>query len=188
MQQQSRSEVCEQAYCEHHSTIYRTCVSILHDAELAEDVVQEAYIRLSEHFREVSRNVRGWLRVCAKRLALNTLQSERARSRREARWARDEDRRLQRHADARELQEVVREAVDELPLEDRELVLSYYVQGRSQQSIGYDLGVSHVIIGRRLRRARERLARILQRQGVGLGPGLVLSLIDGHKLIDRPLD
>ncbi len=61
--------------------------------------------------------------------------------------------------------EAVREALDTLPADAREVVYLRYYEGMTYENISAILGLSEQAINGRLRRAKKKIADYLQRQG-----------------------
>ncbi|PLT29601.1 RNA polymerase sigma factor [Peribacillus deserti] len=61
-----------QLFMDHKKSVFAMALSILRDYELAEDVLQEVYIKLFKHMRhhDIS-NVKGWLMSVARNTALD---------------------------------------------------------------------------------------------------------------------
>src|SRR3982750_206371 len=66
----------DEAFTLHHRTVFRTARSVVQDAGLAEDVVQEVFIRLYKHMDSISdlEMLRPWLIRVALNVARNTLR------------------------------------------------------------------------------------------------------------------
>lgn len=65
----------EEAFTLHHRTVFRAARSVVHDAALAEDVVQETYIRLYKNLDSVGEQMlRPWLIRVAINVAKNTVR------------------------------------------------------------------------------------------------------------------
>lgn len=77
----------EQAFAAHHQLVFRYAMSLGGNEALAEDVVQEVFIRLHQNMEEAQRNgvLRGWLLRVAANVTRNLLRGQfRARTRDEA--------------------------------------------------------------------------------------------------------
>lgn len=139
--------------------IMRMSVAFLKDVSLAEDAVQETFIKaykaLSTFRGESSEKT--WLM----KIAVNT-----CRDMRRDRWFRFVDRSVT--PDVLPLQaasNVDRELVEiimSLPYKLREVVLLYYYQGMSLNEIAHSLDVADSTVSIRLKKARERLRRELE--------------------------
>src|SRR5687768_6491877 len=66
----------EEAFTQHHRTVFRTARSVVKDAGLAEDVTQEVFIRLYKHIDSLPNleMLRPWLIRVAINVAKNTLR------------------------------------------------------------------------------------------------------------------
>ncbi|MFM2090747.1 MAG: hypothetical protein RLZZ127_1236 [Planctomycetota bacterium] len=76
--------------------------------------------------------------------------------------------------------DALRAALDELPPEDRALLMDHHVLERSQVAIAAALGLSQSTVSKRLEQARDRLRRACLRRGVGLA--VLACLLGGSPL------
>jgi RNA polymerase sigma-70 factor, ECF subfamily len=144
---------------------------MLREATDAEDVVQDAYLQALRHFGGFrGENPRAWLLTIVRRTcyawlgrqgrfgptmdpdALDELPS----------GTEDPETLVIRG----ELQQQVARAVDDLPLPFREVVVLREIQDLSYQEIGAVIGVPVGTVMSRLARARRRLQRALEGQGM----------------------
>lgn len=147
---------------EHRTALARLCYAILHDASLAEDAVQETFLKACRrlHTRRPEASEKAWLTA----IAINT-----CRDMRKSAWFRLHDRRVTPDmlpdpaASASQEDREVTLAVMNLPQRLRETVLMHYYQGLTTQEIADALGISHQAVSDRLRRAREKLRPTLER-------------------------
>ena len=146
---------------EHQVTLLRLCYMVLRDRHLAEDAVQETFLkayRALDGFRGGSSG-RTWLVT----IAMNT-----CRDMRRSAWLRYVDRRvtpedlpeaiLPPEEDDREL--TVR--VMQLPPRLREVVVLYYYQDMNVVDIAKTLRLAQSTVSTRLKRAREKLREVLE--------------------------
>ena len=138
------------------SRLLRMCALYLKDAALAEDAVQEAFLKAYRHwadFRGEASEIT-WLT----RISVNI-----CRDYRKSAWMRRIDRRFhwdrlpERPADFFFPDDTVLQAVMELPLKYREAVLLRYYQGMKLKETARALGVSDSAVRKRLERANEIL-------------------------------
>lgn len=165
----------------HHAALTRYLTRFTGSREAAEDVAQEAFIRIYKHareYREMAR-VATWLYRIATNLALNEIRYRRRRpaisldagvdgesgaladaiaQRREAAPA--------EHAAARDLAARVRRAIDELPELYRAVMLLCDLEGLTYEEAAQALDVPVGTIRSRLFRAREQFQE-------RLGPAVV---------------
>ena len=134
--------------------------------EVAEDLVQEAFLRLHAHWAEVE-NARAWLFRCVRNLALNHLRDHSREVSEEAGWAATSAERPPDAAVGRmEAVGMVRMLVAELPESDRELVRLKYEEDLKYQEISRRTGMSVGNVGYRLHHALKGLADALRRAGI----------------------
>jgi RNA polymerase sigma factor (sigma-70 family) len=139
--------------------VVRLLTIVLNDGAVAEDLTQEAFIRLHQHWGKVSRydSPEAWVR----RVALNRAFS----------WRRREGKRrgLERAAAAGDERTVepmawrvdVLRAVRALPPRDRALVALYHLEDRPLSDVAEVLGLREGAAKVALHRARRRLAELL---------------------------
>ena len=146
---------------EHQTALTRLCYLYLHDVQLAEDAVQETFIkayRTFERFRgEASEKT--WLTRIAMRTCCDMRRSF---------WFRRMDRRVtpemlpDQASEADEDESALTLAVMNLPRKEREVVLLYYYQDMNMNDIAAALGLTQPTVSYRLRRAREKLRQELE--------------------------
>jgi RNA polymerase sigma factor (sigma-70 family) len=171
----------EEAFAEivrrYAGVVYATSYRVCQERGRAEDVAQEVFFKLLRKPQSVSQSLGGWLHQCATRLALDDVRSETARRKREANRRielPDVDTQAQTWA---ELSPHVDEALSTLPEEYRELLVSHFLQGKSQNAIAVETRSSPATISRRMRDAVTALRAELRRKGVVVAPALLVGLI-----------
>lgn len=154
-----REEALRRIMAQYKNDLMRMCVAYLKDSALAEDAVQETFVKAYKAmatFRGDS-GEKTWLM----RIAINT-----CRDMRRERWFRFVDRSVT--ADALPMQTdsqedyALMEAVMSLPCRHKEVVLLYYYQGLNLQEIAEALGIAVSTVSVRLKKAREKLRRELE--------------------------
>jgi len=153
--------VIERLFREHNSALLRFVAVKLGSEQEAQEVAQEAYVRLLrlDHPEAIS-YLRAFLFKTAANLALDRL---RARSRRPdtrplsegelAIFHLSPDRQLEAH----QAMEIVREALAELPVKCREALLLYRLFGLRQPEIARRLGIRERMVRMHIARAIEHL-------------------------------
>jgi RNA polymerase sigma factor (sigma-70 family) len=144
-------------------------LAICRDVAASEDVAQEVYLVAWRRLKEL-RNPASflpWVRQIARYTAQTWVRGQRLR--RASRGGRldDPDALLDRAVDPRpgaeatlldgERDRLVREALDALPEESREVLTLYYREGRSSRQVARLLGLSDAAVRQRLSRARRTL-------------------------------
>lgn len=156
-----REAVIRRMIGEHQTALLRLCYLYLHDVQLAEDAVQETFIkayRTLDRFRGES-SEKTWLTRIAMRTCCDMRRSF---------WFRRMDRRItpemlpDRASEAEEDETALTLAVMNLPRREREVVLLYYYQDMNMTDIADALGLTQPTVSYRLRRAREKLRQELE--------------------------
>jgi RNA polymerase sigma factor CnrH len=138
------------------------------DADRAYDALQEAFLRLQQQNGAPIRDERAWLL----RVGRNWLRDVARRQKVAARPSEHLDSLAGSPADPsslvgdRELQSRVREALDRLRTEDREVLVFRYALGWSSARIAEVLDTTASAVDMRLSRARRRLAELLEQMGL----------------------
>ena len=149
-----REETLCRLMAQYKNDLMRMCIACLRDAALAEDAVQETFLkayRALPAFRGDS-SEKTWLM----RIAINT-----CRSMRRDRWFRFVDRSVAldtlpvKAADSADRELV--DAIMRLPFRLKEVVLLYYYQGMTMQEIAGILDVAASTVSNRIKKACERL-------------------------------
>lgn len=146
---------------EHQTALLRLCYLYLHDVQLAEDAVQETFIKAArtlDRFRGES-SVKTWLTRIAMRTCCDMRRSF---------WFRRVDRRVTPEMLPEPVQDTAEDefaltiAVMNLPKKEREAILLYYYQDMNVSEIAQALGVTQPTVSYRLKRAREKLRQELE--------------------------
>ena len=146
---------------EYGSTLLRTCTLILKDRHLAQDAVQETFIKA---YRNLNRfaghsSVKTWLN----RIAINTCKDMCKTG-----WFRHMDRRItpdmlpETETIPEEKDESLTIAIMGLPIKLREVALLCWLQGFTYLEAADALGISHQAVSSRLNRARGKLRSVLE--------------------------
>jgi RNA polymerase sigma-70 factor (ECF subfamily) len=147
-------------YRAEYPMVSRTVFFVVHDRARAEDIAQEAFVRLLERWKRVSRYERpdAWVRRVAIRLAIRSVQRERLRPVLE--------RKLELSSDARPVDVDLLRAIGELPVRHRAAIVLFYFEDRPIAEIVHILGCSESAVKVWLHRARKSLAVALQEEAV----------------------
>jgi len=146
----------------HASGVYRLALAMLHDADGAQDVVQDTFARLVEHLRGhgALTNARGWLYT----VAAHACRDRQRRSGRWLPWISERDTRSTSETPDRfDGTDAVLHAIRALSARDR-LLVALRAQGLSYREIGDASGIRHASVGRLLTRALNRLQKELNRR------------------------
>lgn len=144
----------------HQKDLLYTCRVILRDASLAEDAVQETFLRAYKSLGSFhgQSSERTWLT----RIAINVCYSMRKSA-----WYRYVDRRVQLESlpiaaeSAAEENVALMVEIMRLPRKEREAVWLYYFQDLKLEEVAETLGISISTVSQRLGKARDRLRKAL---------------------------
>lgn len=170
----------------HYSTVYLTALAHLHSPDAAEDLAQEVFLRAFLSLRALNAPDRfgPWVVRVARNLAIDWVRHGQRSSRLLPTLSLDEstmeipDYDAER-ADARLAREeegaALRDALQTLPVEIREVVLLHYAEDLTFSEIGDRLGVHRTTVKRQVDKAlgllRGKLEPWLRRSAVSLRPG-----------------
>jgi RNA polymerase sigma factor (sigma-70 family) len=165
----SDPELLGRLFARHHEELFRYAARFTGDADLAEDVVQDAFVRFAEHPPGDSAAYRAWLFRAVTTIAIDAHRSvQRRAALAEAQVGSEPGRVLLGHAgpdparaaEQADLRERVRAALDQLDPRDR-AVLLMREQGFAHHEIAEAVGTTTKSVGTMIARALERLARQL---------------------------
>jgi len=155
----------EALFARHHGELFRYVARYTGEPDLADDIVQDVFVRLATRPPALESNLRGWLFRAATTIAIDSLRS----SRRRLRLMRDRPECLPM-ADAppdpdaelgrAEARRRVREALLELAEKER-AVLLMREEGFAHREIAAAVGTTTKSVGTMVARALEKLARRL---------------------------
>lgn len=146
----------------YQTALLHICYMILHDEALAEDAVQETYLKAYkalESFRGES-SEKTWLF----RIGVNV-----CRDMRRSRWFKYVDRRVTPETlpipsdEVDEDHEDLSQAIVRLPDKYKEVILLHYYQNMNVREIAQTLSLAPSSVSNRLKKARERLRVLMER-------------------------
>ena len=155
----SRGAVVGELFEQHASGLYRLALAMLHEADAAQDVVQDTFLKLIAHLDggRALPNARGWLYTVAAHAC-------RDRQRGLSRWlpwiAERDTRAAAESADRRDGADAVLAAIRTLPPRDR-LVIALRAQGLAYREIAEAAGIRPASVSQFLARALDRLEKKL---------------------------
>jgi len=161
-------------YRRYESKVYRTAVAITHDERMAEDILQEVFLRVNRYADSFDQTqpFEPWLY----RITVNLSYSWTNKAKRWINSFQDAIERLrapskrdpERVTESREQRAILRQAIDGLPDSHRVVVVLYYLEGLSVNKVAYALGLPEGTVKSRLYYAREKLKKAIteQRDGV----------------------
>ena len=156
-----RDQTIEKLILQYQTPLLRLCYVQLQDQALAEDAVQETFLKAYKGFDSFrgDSSEKTWLT----RIAVNT-----CRDFQRGDWFKHTDRRVTPdmlpvgtvQPDTEDLDLSL--AVMKLPRKMREAILLYYYQDMSTEEIAETLGIAQSSVSNRLRRGREKLRKLLE--------------------------
>ena len=170
---QGRTDALELIYQRHGGAVYALARRILADDPMAEEVVQEVFLKLwqePERFDPQRGALRSFLYRQAHSRAVERIRSEESRRRREDRHDR-ETLRLPDDIEAEAWQiirsELIKDAVAELSEGEREAITLAYFGGRSYREVAAQLDLPEGTVKSRIRFGLAKLADRLENRGLG---------------------
>lgn len=151
-----------------------------HDAE---DVTQECFMSLARNAGSIRSSLAGWLHSAATSRGANLRRGTGRRQRREAEAAAGQA----PEPTWAELAPHVDEALESIPEPLRVPLILHYIQGRSQDEIALELGLSQSTVSRRLEKGLEVLRGKLKAAGVVASAALVASLLTANTASAAPV-
>jgi len=149
--------------CEgYYAPLVAVAYGVLRDRQLAEDAAQEAFARALVSLRRLKEPAKfaPWLAQICRNAAVDL-----ARARKPQIEVADLAQTPDRDTDEF-VSQIVREAIDRLPISLREVVVLRFHNDCSYEQISAVLGLSKMAVNGRLTRAKHKLARYLRRRGV----------------------
>jgi RNA polymerase sigma-70 factor (ECF subfamily) len=162
----------ERAVLEHKDRLHAYATLMLRDPAEAQDVAQEAMMRLWENRQKVEAGgAKPWLTRTVHNLCIDRIRKRRVRSEvgdgeTVMLQQSDDGPSPQRRAEAGEMSERILASLETLAPPDRAVLLLREVQGMAYDEIARVLGVPLGTLKARLHRARERLRTRLARAGM----------------------
>jgi RNA polymerase sigma factor (sigma-70 family) len=165
----------------HGPMVLAVCRRVLRDAEEAEDAFQATFLVLVRKAASIRKrgSVASWLHGVARRVALRAREqtaARRARERRSGEMARIE---AIDEATWDELRAVLDEEIGQLPEKYRAPVALCYLEGKTYEQAGRELGWPKSSLAGRLDRARRLLRQRLIRRGISLSAGALVAALAG---------
>lgn len=169
----------------HKDMVYAACRRVLGNQADAEDAAQECFLALMQHPERAQGSPAGWLHRVAVRCAIDVARRETARKAREAKAMRQEAT-LDGAPRWEDVSGQVDRAVDELPDDLRVAVIRYYLEGRRQEEIAAELGVTQGTVSKRVERGTEELRLRMAKAGVTVSAAALVSLLSTHAVEAAP--
>jgi RNA polymerase sigma factor (sigma-70 family) len=174
----------------HVNFIYSAALRMVHDAHLAEDVTQGAFVALAQNARQLTDRavLSGWLHRTTQNLAANAVRSDVRRR------AREQEAAVMNELPATEPEAVwehiapqLDAALGALSEADRDALLLRYFERKSAREMAQTLGTSEDAAQKRVNRAVERLREFFSKRNVTIGVGGLTVLISANAVQAAPV-
>ncbi len=155
-------------YDKYRLRVFHTALSVTHDRQAAEDILQECFLKVNTYARRIDTSLplEPWLYRVTVNLAYTWVT-------RRSKWLTSIEDMIDRlvapartnseyRAEMSELQAVIRQAIDSLPASQRLTVVLYYLNSLSLKEISYILDCPVGTVKSRLHYGREYLKQRLQ--------------------------
>jgi RNA polymerase sigma-70 factor (family 1) len=170
-------DVVQREFAESRDTLVQFACSFLHDDAAAQDIVQDAFVRLWRHRTAVATGapLRAWLFTAVRNLCLNQLRDERTRALIQsdviaaAAIAPRALARPDQHMETREVRETLQRAIAALPARQRQALLLSRFNGLTHAEVADVMGCTARTVNNQLVRALERLRTSLGRTDIASG-------------------
>lgn len=155
-----------EVFAEEESPLLRYAFGLLGRRELAEEVVQDAFLKLHEHWEQVE-IPRAWLFRCVRNLAFNVIRKNKRETLDESAGQREAAlERPDEELGRLEAVGMVQLLVAEMEERDQSMVRMKYFQGLKYQEIAEQLGMSVGNVGYRLHHLLKDLGERLRKAGI----------------------
>ena len=154
----------------HGAMVHATALRVTRDAAAAQDVAQETFLELARKASGITQSVAAWLHRVAWNRACDVVRRETTRKRVEDAMA--ESWHTDCEATWPDIEPHVDEALNELPQELREVLVLYFLEGRTQTEIARHLDRNQATVSRAIERGISAMRESLRTRGVIAGAGL----------------
>jgi RNA polymerase sigma-70 factor, ECF subfamily len=168
-----REDALAEAYRRHAGAVYGLARRVLSDPSIAEEVVQEVFLRLwntPEKFDPERGSLRSFLLAQSHGRAVDLLRSDTSRRQREERDARqtaEDGYDIEHEVWDLALADQVKEAMSALPDDERKAIELAYFGGRTYREVAVALGAPEGTVKSRIRTGLRRMRSGLTDAGIG---------------------
>lgn len=166
--------------------VYYTCLRVLHDKALAEDVTQDTFYRLMCKPGSVNRSVGAWLHRTATHRSLDVLRSDTARAKRERVYARDYYHGRANPPSWSVLSPQIDEALARLSEPTRSLLIEHFLAGKTQRQLAQETNTSTATVSRRIKQGLKDLRQHLKQTGLAVGGAALTSMLTSQTTLAAP--
>lgn len=154
--------------------VYSVCYRILGDPERAKDAAQDTFFSLLQSPKNITYSLSGWLHKVATRAAIDIVRKDSSRQKREVDYISMTPIKASRWKD---ISHYIDEALASLDEESRELLIQHFLQGKKQEVLAVELGMSQATVSRKIKTGLEKLREQLKKKGVIISGTLLGTLL-----------
>ena len=163
----------EQLYINYRQTMYYSAYKILKNSYDAEDAVQQGFMRIMDHLKDIDENdigkTKSYLSIVARNMAVDIYRKKKREmmhtisyDEHELYIEDPEGQAFEDEEDDKSLEEALAKALKKLPMKFADVVRLTYVHGLSSDRVGEILNISSDNVRQRLVRARKKLAKLMK--------------------------
>lgn len=150
---------------------------ITRNVEDAEDITQKSFLKLAESPPSIKYSLGGWLHRVATNLAINDIGREHRRKTREQKYQSLSS--VSDEAVWDDLQDMIDEAIEQLPNKFKEPLIAHYLGGQTFEVIAKQMGVSRQTVSYRIGKGVEHIRKFLRHKGQVVGAAALASTLQG---------
>jgi RNA polymerase sigma factor (sigma-70 family) len=166
--------------------VYHTCLRVLHDRALAEEVSQDTFYRLMCKPGTVNRSVGAWLHRTATHRSLDVLRSDTARKRREREYSNDYYHGRANPPSWSILSPQIDQALAKLPEPNRSLLIEHFLLGKPQRQLAKETHTSPATVSRRIKQGLQDLRKHLGGAGLVVTTASITSMLMSQTSLAAP--
>ena len=182
--EQNDAEAFRELVENHRDMVFSVCKRILRNAADAEDAAQNSFLQLARKARRLKAPIAGWLHHIAVQISINMHKQNAARTARQTKAA--ALRISNREPTWDELQGAIDEVIARLPDRLRVPVILHYLEGRKQEEIAAELGITQSAVSKRLAHGIETLRKRLTKSGAILSGVALATLLAANSVEAAP--
>ncbi|MDU4890395.1 MAG: sigma-70 family RNA polymerase sigma factor [Clostridium sp.] len=153
-------------YEKYSKRLYLYLLSLCHNQQLAEDLMQETFIKAFMSLDEVSDGIVQWLYKVAKNLFIDTLRKNKniiSEDEFDVKTISDKTDIL-KELIAKERNRRLYYVIQQLPIKERELITLYYFGELKQEDIAQQMSLTHGAVRTSLFRIKKKLLKIMEEE------------------------
>lgn len=166
----------EQVYLAYRQVMFYTANSILHDPQLAEDAVHQAFLRILDHMQNIGEvecpQTKSFVVIIVRNISINLYNSRKKKAvvsfDELENWTADSAAVPVSEVESRESYLHLVDLIDRLPEGYRSVLMLKYDNGFSTGEIALMLGLSEENVKKRLQRAKKKLEQVLRSEEVNI--------------------